>query len=246
MSNNIQENIKKKIREYLGELAFYVDCFLRKKCNYDFDCYQWLAEKKVKHQHAKEIADSFRKLVLCEIELAYSGECEQLVEGYSFLTRPQLKKFIQFIAKIIDDCNRWADVEKQIATNNKILRVRRPKSPLKQVQNMSFMREHDGLKSIPPTRIVGSKILWVYNVKTRLLGVYVSGNSRGFSVKGTTILNYSENESLGKVLRKPEPVINELLGNGKISPKSFMETIKTKAKKITGRINKETILLRVN
>jgi hypothetical protein len=101
------------------------------------------------------------------------------------------------------------------------------------------------LKSVPATQIVGATQLWVYNVKYKSLGVYVCTNPHGFSVKGCTILNYDVNESISKTLRKPEDVIPSVLELGKVALRKVLPSLRTREKKLTGRINKDTILLRV-
>ena len=46
-------------------------------------------------------------------------------------------------------------------------------------------------------------------------------------------------------LRKPEKILDKVLNDGKVSLRKLMPSIRTKEKKLTGRINKDTILLRV-
>jgi hypothetical protein len=85
----------------------------------------------------------------------------------------------------------------------------------------------------------------VYNTKYRTLGVYVCNNSHGFAVKGCTILNYDASESLCKKLRKPEDVLPKVLEAGKVALRKILPTVRSKEKKLTGRINGDTILLKV-
>jgi hypothetical protein len=95
----------------------------------------------------------------------------------------------------------------------------------------------------------------VFNCKTRKLGKYVAkvidplGAGRegsGLSVKGTTITQYNEEESVQKTLRKPEDQLKEFKGAGKVKLRKFLEEIKTTDTKLNGRINPDTILLRLN
>jgi hypothetical protein len=50
---------------------------------------------------------------------------------------------------------------------------------------------------------------------------------------------------MSKGLRKPDVTIKALFGAGKVSLRKFMDDIKTVESKPNGRINQDTILLRV-
>jgi hypothetical protein len=112
---------------------------------------------------------------------------------------------------------------------------------------MKFMPEFKELKltSVKPTDIVGCMALWVYNTKTRKLGVYHAEDIGGLSVKGSSILNFVENKSIQKKLRKPEQMIPEVLNGGKVFLRNVMESIRAVDSKLTGRVNVDTILLKV-
>lgn len=241
---SVQEHLENQLREYLGFLASTVDEFLASKCKLKFDAYEWLKTNAIKHQQAKNIADYYQKTILPELQEALADTCEQLTEGYSFLKKNDLKKYVEFVETLIADTKRWCDVAKQISLNNRAPRAKKPKSPLKQTAKLKYLREHENLKSIPVTEIVGATQLWVYNVKYRTLGVYVCNNAHGFSVKGSTILNYDANESIAKKLRKPEEIIPKVLESGKVALRKILPAIRAKDKKLTGRINRDTILLK--
>lgn len=240
----IQEHLENQLRLFLGELAEHVDKFLAGDKNNKLDVYDWLKAQSVKHQHAKSIADYYEQHVLSELKEAQSGTCEQLVEAYSFLKKADLKKFIAFIENIISESRRWADVAKQISLNNRVPRAKKPKPAGKQVAKLKYQKECDGLTSVSPTQIIGATQLWVYNTKYRTLGVYVCNNPHGFSVKGCTILNFDTTESVCKKLRKPEDVLPKVIESGKVALRKILPTIRAREKKLTGRINADTILLK--
>lgn len=242
---SVQEHLENQLRELLGELSGKVDDFLLSKCKTSFGPYDWFKDRAVKHQQARNIAEYFDKCVLKELKEAEAGTCEQLTEAYSFLKKNDLKKYIGFIETIISDAIRWSDVAKQISLNNRAPRAKKPKPALKQIEKLQFLKEHESLKSIPPTQIVGATQLWVYNIKYRTLGVYQCNNQHGFSVKGCTILNFDASESVYKTLRKPEDVIPKVLEGGKVALRKVLPSIRAKEKKLTGRINRDTILLKV-
>jgi hypothetical protein len=86
--------------------------------------------------------------------------------------------------------------------------------------------------------------LWVYNTKTRKLGVYQAADAAGLNVKGSTIQNFAESKSISKTLRKPDVTIPEVLKAGKVALRSTLNDIRAAEKALTGRINSDTILLR--
>ena len=241
----IQEHLENQLKILMGDLAGRVDDFLENGMKSDFVVHEWLTQTPVKHQHAKSIADYYEKVILAELKEAEAKTCEQLTEGYSHLTKNQMKKFIAFIESIVTESRKWCDVAKQISLNNRAPRAKRPKSPLKQTAKLKYKKEDGNLKSVPPTQIVGATQLWVYNTKYRTLGVYVCNNAHGFSVKGCTILNYDASESLCKKLRKPEDVLPKVMEAGKVALRKILPSIRSKEKKLTGRINADTILLKV-
>ena len=244
-SPSVQDHLEKQMCELLSDLAIKVDEFVANGCKSSFNTYEWLQSSNVKYQHAVRIAEHFEKTLLSELKESESGLCEQLVEGYAFLKKTGLKKFITFVESIIEDSRKWNDVAKQISLNNRAPRTKKPKSPLKQVAKLNYQKEYEKLKSIPPTQICGATQLWVYNTKYKTLGVYVCTNAHGFSVKGCSILNYDANESVGKKIRKPEDIIPKVFESGKVALKKILPNVRAKEKKLTGRINSDTILLKV-
>jgi len=67
----------------------------------------------------------------------------------------------------------------------------------------------------------------------------------GLQVKGTTIIGFLEEESIQKTMRKPADQLKEFKGAGKVALRKFMDDIKTTDTKLNGRINAETVLLKV-
>jgi hypothetical protein len=115
------------------------------------------------------------------------------------------------------------------------------------VTKVNYMPEFEELKlkSVLPEKIIGALQVWTYNTKTKLLGVYNASNAKGLSIKGTTIQNFEENTSTGKRLRKPDQPIKDVLEGGKIKLRKILSELKTKESLLTGRLNSDTIILRV-
>lgn len=238
---NIQERVADKSREYIGELEGKIDECLELK-DFSFDPYKWMQTTSIKGAHTKFFIEFYTKR-LEEISDALTGKDPQLKEGYSNFTKSDLKKYVILLEKIIDD-------SKKMQHNAKLTRTPRKKKAKpadKVVSKLNYKKEDNGLKlaSINPTDIVGCTQLWVFNTKTRKLGVYNAIDVGGLSVKGSTLVNFNEETSVHKTLRKPEVTLPEVIKGGKITLRKILPSINAVEQKMTGRINSDTILLRV-
>ena len=79
-----------------------------------------------------------------------------------------------------------------------------------------------------------------------MLCVYNAENAKGLTFKGTTFQNYDTKTSIGKRLRKPEVTIPELMEAGKVKIKKILPDLSTKELQLTGRMNSDILILRVN
>jgi hypothetical protein len=166
---------------------------------------------------------------------------EQVQEAFG----KRQKFWINFWQSFFDDIDRYVN-------NKKAVKIRKPrekkaKSAVDLVKNLKYQKEEPSLKivSVHPAEIVGCTQLWTYNTKYKKLSRYDSVGPAGIQVKGTTLIGYDVETSASKGLRKPEASIQALLGAGKVSLRKFMDEIKTVESKPNGRINQDTILLKV-
>jgi hypothetical protein len=137
-------------------------------------------------------------------------------------------------------------------------KTRKPKSKpaAKVVEKVKYKKTDDKYKlaSVDPASIVGATTLWVFNTKTRKLGRYVASEidptgagreGSGLSVKGTTITGFDEAQSIQKTLRKPDDTLKDFKAAGKVKLRKFMEELPTTETKLNGRLNPDTIILKV-
>lgn len=174
---------------------------------------------------------------------ALTKSCDQAVESYRHVTKKELKERVKILNKILDDVKRYQ-------ANSKTVRKTRAKKPVlatKQVSKLKYLKDSPEFKlvSINPASIVGSARLFVFNVKTRVLAEYVSAGSEGLSVKGTTIQGWDDKNSISKKLRKPEEMLPVVLSKTARQIDNGMKKLTTKDSVPNGRINTDTILLRV-
>jgi ribosomal protein L3 len=237
-------SIQDRLKEKVGEIAVDLEAALDDYVTSDFKTMSApmsIMHDRAKGMHAQKLVEHFKKRRI-EFDEVLNTDDKDLREGYSNFTKPQLKKLIAFCDAVITDALKIAGEAKV----NRKKPKRKQKTPDQLVSKMNFCKEDETfkLKSIAPRDVVGALQLWVFNVKTRKLGVYHAEDAAGLSVKGSSLLNYSESKSLHKTLRKPNEIIPNVLSGGKIVLKGILGKINSKESELSGRINTETILLR--
>jgi hypothetical protein len=238
---SIQERVAEKVSEIAGDLEGSIDDYILTGFDKMPSPYG-LIHTKAKGMHANKLVEIFKKR-RAEFDEVLTTKDAQLKEGYSNFSKPEIKKLVAYCDLIITDCMKLAGE----AVKSRKPRKRKVKSPEELVAKMKYQDKFDELKlvSVQPKDVIGAMQLWVYNTKQRRLGCYQAEDAGGFSVKGSTILNFSESKSIQKRLRKPEQIVPEVLKGGKVFLRNVLSGINTVDVPLTGRINEETILLRI-
>lgn len=216
-----------------------IDLMYTKKSSGQFSIDVLLKTSKATESVSKKIA-SFYTNQIQELKDYIKGDVD-LKEAYS-ITKPHAKRILTFLESVVGACT-------QNAISIKAEKVRKPrakkkKSPKVLVAKLQFMKEEPALKlkSIDPTQVIGAKQLWTYNTKYKKLTKYLADSSEGLTVKGTTVIGFSLDDSEVKTVRKPELVFADV---NKKSLSFHLKKMKTKSGVVNGRINKDTILLTV-
>jgi hypothetical protein len=236
----IQDRLNEKLADVLGEMEGWVDeVFIGHKD--DHKIYDFLTVQKVPQAQISRVRVVFQEK-RDELELAKSGQDEQLKEGYRHLRAVDFKRILSWIDRVLADIDSFEKVKK---TQRKA-RVKKAPSKEKVVAKLKYLREDKGLKlvSISPADRVGASELWVYNVKTRKLGRYVAAQFQELGVKGTSITGYDEIKSVSKTLRKPEEKLRDFAKASKVQLRKFLDDIKATEAKLNGRINADILLLK--
>jgi fumarate hydratase class II len=85
-----------------------------------------------------------------------------------------------------------------------------------------------------------------HNIRTRKIGCYIAAADAGqLAIKGSGLIGYNEAASISKTLRKPEQQLADFAKSNKIQLRKYMDGIRTTSSKLNGRINADTLLLRV-
>ena len=239
---NIQDRIRAKADDCIAELEGQIDDIILSGFSANSQPYAVFHTLQIKDAQTRYIVE-WAKSKRVEFDEVLNTDDKELKEAYGNFTKPQLKKMVAYFDQVILDCQRVSGE----GTKSRKPRKRKAKSPEQLTAKMKFMSEFKELKltSVKPTDIIGVMSLWIYNTKTRKLGVYHADDAGGLSVKGSTILNFNESKSIQKKLRKPEQMLPDVLNGGKVFLRNVMDSIRAVDSKLTGRINSDTILLKV-
>jgi hypothetical protein len=209
----------------------------------DPKAYEYLSGKAVPQAMLGKIQAVFERRY-AEITEAKTTKDEDLKDAYAYMKAADFKRYDAFYTKLFEGIAQYGQVKRA----TKKAAVRKPPQKEKLVAKLKYQKNDTTTKlvSINPVDIIGATELWVYNTKTRKLGKYVAEEMGGaLGVKGTAITGFNESKSVQKTLRKPEVQLKEFMSAGKIQLRKFLDDIKATDIKLNGRINPDTILLKV-
>ena len=235
----VQENINNKVQLLLSEVDYAIDVWDVEP----FDMYKYLSENNASAMVAKKIPEEYQDLI-DEVTEARDGKSKQLKEAYSHMTKVEKGRFINWLIKIQTDSERYAENHKPKRKARKAKQF----TAEERVSKLSFLDEdvENKITSIDPREIIGAEILYLFNAKTNQLAYYVAFDRAGLDVKGTTIQNFSvDNSQVKKLGARTTHFLDRVLGGGKIVLNKCMNEINSKASKVTGRVNNNMIILKV-
>jgi len=173
---------------------------------------------------------------------AYEKRCPDMVEGFSYLSKPQLRNRI----KALDDMLNEIILYKASKKSSRKPRIKKAKSADKQVERLNYLNESKeySIQSCDPTRIISAQLLFTFNTKYRIMTMYKAENRDGFTVSGSTLKGFDPKTSISFTLRKPKDFLPIVASKTQKQIEKELSKIKTKPKSPNGRINKNTILIR--
>ena len=232
---SIQKRIQERVNDLVADLEVTYD-----QEDWEFDVTNWLIENDVKPQLCQKIADRYKNLYSELYEALYTKDPD-LKEGYKPYKKKELKQQLEFTKRIIAEAEKRANALKV----SRKPRKKKVKPAADQVKSLKYQEKDGDLVSEPPVKIIGATQLWVYNTKYRTLSVFNAMGPAGLGVKGTTLTGFDPKTSITKKLRKPDEVLKRVLEGGKIVLRKLMDELTTKPSEANGRINNNTILVRV-
>ena len=240
------EIIKEKSSDFIANIEEILDMFGTGDIFVDwknYSVYNEMVKADLNSISAKHVLDYYTPL-LNELNELVNDKTPDLVEGYSHWSIPERKQFLKIVSAIVSDSEKYLMSKKAMRKPTKP----RVKTADKQVAKLNYLKDSGDFKltSVNPTLIVGSARLYTFNVKTRTLTEYVTESPKGFTVKGSTIYGIDNDLSRSIRLRKPEEHLSVFLKKTPTAINKFWATLTTKTNdNINGRINKDTIILRV-
>jgi hypothetical protein len=238
---NIQERMAEKTAEFLGELEGRFDDFTL-EFKGEPKLVELMTQMNVPAVQVKTVQEFINKKI-AEFEEVNSTKDSQLLEAYKHLGKRQITAMIKWWTQALSDANSYNVVKKA----SKAPRKKKAVLPEKVVAKLKYAKEFKelALKSADPTTILTAQELWVYNTKTRKLGIYIADQYAGvLTVKNSSIMGFDAAASVQKTLRKPKDQIKEFTANGKPAAKKWFKGIKSTEIKLNGRISTDVILLK--
>ncbi len=241
---NIQDILREKARDAAGELEGVFDDFIQngKASERTMDV---VARFNVMPQHISLIADAWKKKQT-EFAEVQEGNDKLLTEGYSHLSKIQIRNIIKYIESVLSDLNAYISVKKasKAPRARKAVPVEKIVAKLKYLKTFKDTASKLDLVSISPIKLHGASEAWVYDTAKRKLHHYIADEySKAFTVKGSTLLGFDTAQSEVKTLRKPAEQLKEVMGS-KPAARKYFKDIKAVATTPNGRFNEDMIILR--
>lgn len=243
----IQERILNQVRDYVGE---FVDPAIDEiVLTGETKIRAGLAGQGFGEPHLKKIIElvtpefnEFKEALLVKQDKTLKDDnSEQLREGYSNLSIKTMKALIAYLDDICSTAQRLM-AEKKAGR----VRKKKPVDKNKQVAKFKHLMEFPELKlkGMNPVECLSVTDVWVYNTKTKKLGVYRGQYTGCLSIKSNSWVGYGETGSVQKTLRKPATQLAEFQTLGKNQLKKWFESIKSVEHRLNGRGNEFTVIMR--
>lgn len=245
---NIQEIMRERAAEAGGELEGMLDDYILANFprKHNHRPIETLNRYNILPQHCETLAQHWDEQ-RTEFALAAVGLDDDLNEGYSHITKTQLKAAAAFCEWVAAEIRGYANVKRV----NKTPRRRRAVPPEKVVARLRYMREFTlpdtklTLKSVPAPKLVGASEIWLYDTAKRKLVYYVADPHAGtMTVKNSSLVGWEKTQSGAKTLRKPHDQLRDFMNVGKPGSRKTYADIKTVAITVSGRINENMIILK--
>jgi hypothetical protein len=240
----IQDHLREKASECCGELEGMFDDFVTAgaKMTADFKPMSLMRSMNISPNMIGTVLRVW-ELRLAEFNEVLTGNDSQLVEGYSHLTRVQLRNCVKFCETVINDGNSYVQLKKV----ERKPRAKKVVSPEKLTRNFKFLREFADLKlkSEPVIKLVGAAEAWLYDTaKRKLIHVVADSHAGTITVKGSAIVGFDALTTVQKTLRKPAEQLKLVAGAGKPAARKAFAAINATETKWNGRGNDNLIILR--
>jgi len=247
---DVQTIMRDRARECAGELEGMFDDFVTHGAPdaASINVVGLLTERGIMVQHVGLIQDVWTKRK-AEYEAVQAGTDKQLVEGYSQYTKVGFRGLVKWCDAVLSGLASYATVKKA----SKAPRKKKAVPVEKQVAKMKWLKSFADavmkidLTSVHPAKLVGASECFVYDTAKRRLTYYVADSHAGsLGVRGTTIIGFDATKSQTRTLRKPGATLPALMKAGKPAARKVFAELTTVGTQPNGRVNENTVILRVS
>jgi len=241
---NIQDRLREKVSECAGELDGMFDEFVvaGAKMSADYKPIMVIRGLNVAPQMISDIANIW-KHKLAEFETVIEGKDAQLVEGYSHLSKIQMRNLVKFCEAVINDCGAYVQIKKVERKPRKVKAV----PPEKRAAKFKVMMEFAELKlkGLPAASLVDKAEAWLYDTKKRkLIHLVADSHTQAFTVKSNSIIGFSTIETMQKTVRKPADVVKAVQAAGKPAARKIYKDLTTTETPFNGRGTENLMVLK--
>ena len=241
---NIQDRLREKVSECAGELDGMFDEFVTAgaKMSADYKPIMVIRGLNVAPQMISDIANIW-KVKLSEFETVIEGKDAQLVEGYSYLSKIQMRNLVKFCEAVINDCGAYVQIKKVERKPRKVKAVPPEKRAAKFKVQMEFAELK--LKGLPAASLVDKAEAWLYDTKKRkLIHLVADSHTQAFTVKSNSIIGFSTIETMQKTVRKPADVVKAVQAAGKPAARKIYKDLTTTETPFNGRGTENLMVLK--
>ena len=241
---NIQDRLREKVSECAGELDGMFDEFVTAgaKMSADYKPIMVIRGLNVAPQMISDIANIW-KAKLSEFETVIEGRDAQLVEGYSHLSKIQMRNLVKFCEAVINDCGAYVQIKKVERKPRKVKAVPPEKRAAKFKVQMEFAELK--LKGLPAASLVDKAEAWLYDTKKRkLIHLVADSHTQAFTVKSNSIIGFSTIETMQKTVRKPADVVRAMQAAGKPAARKIYKDLTTTETPFNGRGTENLMVLK--
>lgn len=226
----------------IGDIERFVDTWR----TVPFSLTTYLVERKLSPAVCGPLIAYYSPLVI-ELQGALEGKQKDLREAYAYLPKADLKKYLAFVVSLIEDATKFQSEYVESKVVNRKPRKKKEIPLDKKVELLQYLPEflQARVRSIEPKRIIGCKELWTFDSVSKRLIVLRAKTDAGLDLHRSTIINYDEKASGAKRIgRQTSRILETILINPRTKCGEVFDSLNGDRLEITGRINKNTVLLK--
>jgi hypothetical protein len=237
---SVHDHVREQTLPYLHDLEDFSDfCLTTQKRNIPPTAMRPLTDQQ-RTPHLN-ILRKFVERHLSEWREVMTGQDEQLTQAYRGVPRSRIKILITRFEEVLQA------LVGQAKTLPKKVRTKKPTDKRKLLKKVKY------LPSYPPLNLTSEGLMdlfdcqsvWVFDTKTRKLGNYVAEEGGRMYVSGTSLKGWDPTLSTQKTLRQEEEQIKQFTKLRKNQLGKWFRAVRSKALPLTGRLNMNTVILRV-